>query len=198
MKTPLTPLLILSCLLLPACSGNELVGVHVTLAKDGTGTFTTRALATPEPGRAEADTRGVTWSARASVVASQGTFQRLADVKVGGDNGLRFAATLGGEQPSVRVYVPRGPTAAWIKALVPARAARRTMAKVYDPTGRTREVGDVIRLEIELPSEVVASSVHPAGRGVEADRERRRAFLLLPAASVTEAGEELVWDVTWR
>ena len=97
----------------------------------------------------------------------------------------------------MRVYVPRGPTAEWVKALVPDRTTRRAMAKVYDPTGKTGEVGDVIRLEIEVPAEVVASSVLPGGRGIEADREGQRAFLLLSATSVTEAGDELVWDVTW-
>jgi len=94
--------------------------------------------------------------------------------------------------------LPRGNDATWLTALVPDGATRAKMAKVYDPTGHTREVGDVIRLEIELPGEAVASSVFPNARGVEAGRERRRAYVLLPARTMGEAGEEMVWDVTWR
>lgn len=184
--------------LLTACSGNELVGVHIKLAKDGTGTVTTRSLVEPTaPGPAETAAAGVSWQARASVQAALGTFRQLDDVKLGGD-GLRFKANLGGDQPSIRVYLTRGPGAAWANALIKDQATRRQMAQVYDPSGRTREVGDVIRLELEVPGDVVASSVHPVGRGVEAERERKRAFLLLPARTVLTAGEEMVWDVTWR
>ncbi|MCR9248022.1 MAG: hypothetical protein NXI31_23570 [bacterium] len=198
MRSTCHTLVLVLTLLLTACSGDELVGVHIKLEQDGKGTLTTRALTTPDPGRAEAATKGATFTARASLVASQGQFIRLDDVKLGGANGLRFAAKLGDDQPSVRVYVPRGPEQQWIQALVPDRETRHKMAEVYDPTGKTLEVGNMIRIEIELPGAVVASSVHPAGRGIEADRERKRAFLLLPARSVTEEGEELVWDITWR
>ncbi len=191
--------LLLSLAALTACSGDQLVGVHVTLAEDGAGTITTRALTVPDPARVEAAAGGtVDWQARAAVVASQGRFARLSDVKIGGPTGLRFAATLDGEQPSVRVYVPRGAAQQWVQALVPDAPQRRSLAPVYDPTGRTREVGDTIRLELELPGEVVASSVHPPGRGIEADRERKRAYLLVPAREAIKEGEELVWDVTWR
>lgn len=183
--------------LLVACSGGELVGIHLLLAKDGSGTVTTRSLVQPTAaGPSEAKVEGVSWTARASLVAVQGSFAQLGDVRVG--KGLRFTTRIGEDQPSLRVFVQRGPDAAWLSALVPDETARRAMAKVYDPTGKTREVGDTIRLEIEVPGEVIASAVQPGGRGVEADRERRRAFLLLPARTMAEAGDELVWDVTWR
>jgi len=193
----LTTLLFASLTLL-ACSGNELVGVHIVLQKDGSGTVTTRSLVTPPtPGPAETITQGATWTRRAAIQASQGTFRRLDDLKFG-DGGLRFAANLGGDQPSVRVYLERGADIAWVTSLVQDRATRRKLAKVYDPTGRTREVGDVIRLELELPGEVIASSVLPTARGVEADRERKRAYLLLPARTMLEAGDDMIWDITWR
>ena len=130
MKTPLSALLSFAALLLTACSGNELVGIHVTLKKDGSGTVTTRSLVDPSAaGPAEAQTQAVTWTAHASLVASQGTFPSLSAVKFGGDGGLRFAPSLGGDQPSLRVYVPRGPDAQWHKSLVPGRGARREMAQ---------------------------------------------------------------------
>lgn len=185
-------------LLLGACSSGELVGIHIQLAKDGSGTVTTRSLVEPTAqGPAEARTEGVAWSARASIQSAQGKFQQLNDLKIGA-GGLRFSARLGDDQPHLRVYVQRGPTAEWVKALVPEAATRRAMAKVYDPTGRTEEIGDAVRIEIVAPSEVVASDVNPGGRGVEAAHERKRAYLIVPVKTAVEAGDELVWDVSWR
>ncbi|MBM4059586.1 MAG: hypothetical protein FJ265_00605 [Planctomycetes bacterium] len=185
-------------LLWSACSSGELVGIHVALAKDGSGTVTTRSLVDPAtPSPAEARSQGVTWSARASLHCAQGRFQQLADLKIG-DGGLRFSPRLGDDQPHLRVFVPRGPAVEWVRALVPDQAARRGMAKVYDPTGRTAEIGEAVRIEITVPGEVVASDVHPGGRGVEAAHEKKRAYLIVPVKAALEAGEELVWDVSWR
>jgi hypothetical protein len=191
-------LLLPALLLLSACSGGELVGVHITLAKDGSGTVTTRSLLEPTlPSPAQSRTQGVNWTASASLQCAQGRFQQLGDLKIG-DGGLRFSPRLGDDQPHLRVYVQRGPAVEWVKALVPEQAARRAMAKVYDPTGRTDEIGDAIRLEISLPGEVVTSDVNPTGRGVEAAHERKRAYLVIPVKAALEAGEEMLWDISWR
>lgn len=185
-------------LLLTACSSGELVGIHINLTKDGSGTVTTRSLVEPTaPSPAEARTQGVTWTARASLQCAQGKFQALSDLKVG-DGGLRFSPRLGDDQPHLRVFVQRGPNAEWIKSLVPDQVTRRAMAKVYDPTGRIEEVGEAVRIEIAVPGEVVTSGVQPTGRGVEAAHERKRAYLIVPVKSALEAGEEMVWDITWR
>ena len=191
-------LLLSSLLLLTACSGGELVGIHINLAKDGSGTVTTRSLVTPTaPIPAESRTQGAAWTASASLQCAQGKFQQLADLKVG-DGGLRFSPRLGDDQPHLRVYVPRGPSAEWVKALVPDQDTRRKMAKVYDPTGRTEEIGDAVRIEVSVPGEVVTSGVQPGGRGVEAAHERKRAYLIVPVKTALEAGDEMVWDVSWR
>jgi hypothetical protein len=187
-----------SLLLLCACSGNELVGVHIALAKDGSGVLTTRSLLDPRTASpTEARAQGVTWGARAALHCVQGRFQQLANVRLG-DGGLRFSASLGDEMPRLRTYVQRGVTAEWMRALVPDQVARRAMAKVYDPTGKTNEIGDAIRLEVTLPGDVVSSGVQPSGRGVEATHERNRAYLIVPVKTAQEAGDELIWDVSWR
>ena len=54
------------------------------------------------------------------------------------------------------------------------------------------------RLEVRVPGEVIASGVLPTGRGVEADRDGRKAILLLPTRAVTDDGDDFVWDITWR
>lgn len=181
-----------------ACSGGELVGIHIDLGKDGSGTVTVRSLVeSTTPGPAEARSQGAEWKARASLQCSQGKFQQLQDLKIG-DGGLRFSPRLGEDQPHLRVFVPRGPASEWVKALVPNQTTRRAMAKVYDPTGRTEEIGDLIRIEVTLPTEAITSDVNPGGRGVEAAHERKRAYLLIPVKSALEAGDEWIWDISWR
>ena len=197
MPTRTTLLLFAAFALLPACSGGELVGVHIDLAKDGSGTVTTRALATPEQAaRSEGQATGVKWTARAALVASQGTFAAITDLELGG-GGLRFVPQLDGERPGLRVHLARGPNTPWIDALVPSADSRRSMAKIYDPTGRTAEIADVLRIEIVAPGRIITSGVLPTGRGVEAALENRRAYLLLPVRTAITAGDEFVWDIAW-
>lgn len=189
-----------SCLLLAglcSCSGGELVGVHVKLQKDGKGLVTVRTLMEPTTtGTAESRAQGVSWQSRAGLASAQGTFDQINDLKLG-NGGIRFLAELGDDRPNLRVFLQRGPDAEWVTALVPDQATRQAMAKVYDPTGRTREIGDVLRIEVAVPGEVFASGVRPTGRGIEAAHEGKRAYLLVPVRTALEAGEELEWSFSW-
>lgn len=196
MRHPHQLVLFFALLALSACSGGELVGVHVLLHKDGAGLVTTRALVTPIPGSSEAQAQGVDWQGRAGVACSQGTFRDIELLKLG-DGGIVFDADLADARQNMRVKVKRGPDASWVKALVPDLEARRKMAKIYDPTGRTHEIGDTLRIEVSVPGEVFASGVRPAGRGVEAASEGKRAYLLIPVRTALEAGEDLEWSFSW-
>lgn len=193
-----TPLLLPLLALLASCSPSELVGIHVAVAKDGSATITTRALMdAPSPSPVEVLAKGASWTARAALVHSRGSAKNLAELDLG-DGSIKFTPRLDGEPATLRVTIQRGPNAGWVKALVPARDARRAMANVYDPSGKTREIGDVIRLEIAGPSEANGSSVLPVARGVTADRDGSRAILLIPAQTAAEAGDPLVWDISWK
>lgn len=180
-----------------ACSGGELAGVHVKLQKDGKGVVTVRTLMEPATtGAAESRAQAVTWQSRAGLACAQGQFEQINDLKLG-DGGIRFLAELGDDRPNLRVFLRRGPDAEWVTALVPDQDKRMAMAKVYDPTGRTREIGDVLRIEVSVPGEVFASGVRPSGRGIEAAHEGKRAYLLVPVRTALEAGEELEWSFSW-
>jgi hypothetical protein len=195
---PRVPLGLLLLSVLGACSGNELVGVHVTLQPDGSAIVTTRALVDlPAAAPAAGPGTGVAWQRGGSLVYQQGSATDLAQVRFG-DDSLRFQPRLDGEPKTLRVVVQRGADAGWVKALTPAQATRRALAKVYDPTGKTKEIADQLRLEVQGLSEVVGSSALPAARGVTADREGNRAFLVIPASTALESGPELVWDITWK
>lgn len=194
----LLPLCLLSAALFTACSGSELVGIHVTLAKDGSAVVTTRSLVeAPGPSPLEVLAKGATWTARAALVHSRGETKNLGSLDLA-DGSIQFAPRLDGEPLSLRVTIQRGPNAGWVKALVPNRDTRRAIAPVYDPSGKTREIADLIRLEIAGPSDANGSSVLPVARGVSADRDGSRAVLLIPAQTAAEAGDPLVWDITWK
>lgn len=192
----LLPCSVAALLALASCSDAELVGLHLRLQADGTGTLTTRTLVQPtEPGPAETHTQGVVWLDRATLCFSQGTFQNIGNLKFGeihcgGD-------PQNADRPGLRIFVPRGPDVRWVQALVPNAETRRKLAKVYDPTGKTAELASAVRIELQLPANVIASGVLPTGRGIEADHERNRAWLSIPVQTALEKGDELVWEISW-
>lgn len=192
-------LLFLLCLspLLGSCSGSELVGIHIALEANGSGTLTARALvAPPDAAPAEGRTQGVQWRDRAALLASQGTFADIGQLQFGGIQ--FFGSTRRDQMPRIRVVVPRGPDSVWVKALTPDAEVRRRTAPVYDPTGKTKEIADAIRIEIRFPDTVVSAGVEPRGRGVDAGYERNQAWLIVPVRAALERGEDLVWDVSWK
>lgn len=196
MRTP-SILSILLVSLLSACSGDELVGVHVKLEQSGAGTITTRALMpVAKAVDAETDAKGVHWSLRAGLIASQGQFDQIGAVTLG-DGEVTFSPQLTGDRPGLRVTFQRGPKCKWVAPLAPGKASRKEMAKAYDPTGRTREIGEVLRIEVAAPGEVITSGVLPTGRGVDVDRDGKKAVLLLPVATLLEEGDAFVWDISW-
>lgn len=195
---PRLPLGLLLLSVLCACSGNELVGVYVALQPDGSAIVTTRALVDrPVAAPADGPGTGVAWQRGGSLVYSQGTTTELLQVRFG-DDSLRFQPRLDGEPKALRVIVQRGPDAGWVKALTPEPGIRRALAKVYDPSGKTKAIADQLRLEVQGLTDVVSSSALPAARGVTADRDGNRAFLVIPASTALESGPELVWDITWK
>lgn len=182
--------------LLAACSGSEIVGLHVKLQADGAATITARALVdAPAPGRVEGEGAGVEWSQRAALVYSQGKAAKVEALRFGDD---ALSVTQYPEAKKLTVRLKRSPKAGWVTALVPDRPVRQKLAAVYDPLGKTKEIADTLRLEFELPTAVIGSSVLPSARGVEADRESNRAYLTIPVETARDNGEDLTWDITWQ
>jgi hypothetical protein len=179
-----------------ACSGNEIVGLHLRLQPDGSADLTARALvASPTPSPAEVTGKGVNWGLRAALVHSQGAVAKLADLRFG-DDALQFTPRMDANKLTVRIE--RSATAGWVTALAPDKRTREQLAPVVDPSRKVTEVGDALRIEIELPAAAVGSSVLPSARGVEVGRDGRRAWLSIPVATAREPGEALTWDVTWN
>jgi hypothetical protein len=181
---------------LAACSGNEIVGLHLRLQPDGSADLTARSLsASSTPSPAEVVGTGVNWGLRAALVHTQGSVPKLADLRFG-DDALQFTPRMDANKLTVRIQ--RSATAGWVAALAPDKRTREQLAPVVDPLRKATAVGDVLRLEIELPGATVGSSVLPSARGVEAGRDGRRAWLSIPVDTAREPGEALTWDVTWN
>jgi hypothetical protein len=193
---PLPRLLLWLLPFFAACSGNEIVGLHLRLQQDGSADLTARALvASPTPSPAEVTGKGVNWGLRAALVHSQGAVAKLADLRFG-DDALQFTPRMDANKLTVRIE--RSATAGWVTALAPDKRTREQLAPVVDPSRKVTEVGDALRIEIELPAAAVGSSVLPSARGVEVGRDGRRAWLSIPVATAREPGEALTWDVTWN
>jgi len=193
-------------LCLCACSSGELVGLHVALQADGTATITARALVeSPTPSPAEVVGKGVTWNRRAALVYSQGSVANLKDLSFG-DDSLVVRERLDAQK--LTVMVRPGPTAAWVNCLVPEKSRQQELTTLYDPNDRPKTaggarerpkaLGDMLRLEFVLPADVTGSSVLRTARGVEAGKERNRAYLLIPADTAREKGEAIEWTITWQ
>lgn len=192
----LAPLSFLLFLLLTGCSGGEIVGLHIALQPDGSATVTARALVeSPTPSPAEVLAKNVTWGKRAALVYTQGAVTKISEFTFG-DESLQFVQRLDPTRLTVRIQ--RGDSAGWVKALVPDRQRRRDLALVYDPLGKTKELGDTLRIEFVLPTKVNASDAQPAARGVSYGKEGNRAFLSIPVETALEKGEPLTWDITWN
>lgn len=202
MRTPasLSFLLLTALLSLCSCGGGELVGVHVDLAADGSGTVTLRSLSPAAEAPASAtQTKGAKWNVHAELVSSQGGFAKIGDLDLA-DGDITFAPQLDSDRPGLRVIIKRGAGTRWVSLLTPDRATRQKLAKAYDPTGRTKEIGEILRLEIEAPGKVITSGVLPTGRGVTSDRDGDKAILLLPARTVLDVDSkdgDFVWDISW-
>ena len=192
-------ILVMLLLWTSACSDNDLVGLHIDLREDGSGTLTARSLkATTGPGPTEGAAHGMQWRDRVNLSSSQGSFQDLSKVDFGNGE-VRFAVSENKDMPYLRVTIQRGPELSWVQSLVPIDGEiRRKLARVHDPSGKTKEVADTIHIEVQLPDAVVSSGITPAGRGIEASHERNRAYVLLPVKGLLQPGDELVWDISWK
>jgi hypothetical protein len=188
---------LLLLLALTACTGGEIVGIYIAVQPDGSGTITARALV-ESPAQSPAETaaaKGITWTKRAALVYAQGALGKLDELSFG-DTSLSIESRLDARKITVRLT--RSKDAAWVKALVPEKKVRRDLATVYDPLGKTKEIGDTLRLELDLPGVVNGSSVLPTARGVEAGRDGKRAWLTIPVETALESGDALSWDITWN
>jgi hypothetical protein len=194
----LAVLALLAPLTLGACDESDAVSVHLRLRADFQGTITTSGLvAAAGPNRVESASTGAAFDDRAEVAAASGRFAALNGLKVGdiafaageADEGFRF----------IKVTLPQGAAAQWPNLFVPLdEAARLKAAGALDPSGKSKDVGTSLKIEIELPGAVIGNGVQGKVRGTKFTSEGAIATLIVPVQAARGATEPLVWHLTWQ
>jgi hypothetical protein len=198
MRNPWIPLLFLALISLGGCDETDLVAIRIHLREDLGGTVTTSALAQPSAdGAIQSQSHGASWESRVDVACAAGRFDKLSDLKLAD---LSFTAGEAGQGIYfIKVVLPRGANVQWPRALVPLSSDERTRASAaLDPSGKSKGIGAMIKLEIELPAAVVSSGLTGRTRGTKVTSEAQVATLLVPFETATTEGESMTWHLTWQ
>lgn len=183
---------------LAGCDENDAVSIRIRLREDGSGTLTSSGLLVPpEATRIESVSQGVTYDRRVQVSAATGAFTSLDAVTIGditfkggeGASGFRF----------VTVTIPQGPAAQWPDAFIPLdERTRLDAASALDPSGKSKDVGANLKVEIELPAVVIGNGTTGKVRGTKNTDEGGKAMLVVPIQGARAGGEAVVWHLTWQ
>ena len=196
----LQPLLLLLALplLLTGCDENDAASIKLRLKDDGAGTLTVSNMSVPgEPTRAEMATTGVAYDKRVELAAATGRFGALSGITVSditfsageGEGGFRF----------VKITLPQGPNAQWPNTFIPFdERTRIDAAGALDPSGKAKDVGANLKIELELPAPAIGNGLTGKVRGTKASNEGSTATLVVPIQASRAGGEPLVWHLTWQ
>lgn len=198
MNLRLPGLLLALPLFLSACDENDAVSIKVRLKDDGSGTLTVSGiLLPPAPARVELATKGVAYDKRVEMSAATGRFAALTGISVAdiefksgeGEGGFRY----------VRVTLPQGASSQWPDAFVPFdERTRLDAAGALDPSGKAKDLGSNLKIELELPAPVVGNGATGKVRGTKVSIEGATATLVVPIQPARGASEPLVWHLTWQ
>ena len=87
----------------------------------------------------------------------------------------------------------------WARAFVPLSSdERQRAASALDPSGRTKDVGATLKLEIELPNVIISDGLLGRARGTKSSKEGERATLVVPLEIATTEGDPIIWHLTWQ
>jgi hypothetical protein len=180
-------------LALGACSDSDVIGVYIKVAEDRSGSITTHSLKVPNvAGPAESEIKAVSWSQRANLFSSTGSFQDISDLRIGE---VRFSF----QGKHLQVTLPRGPAVRWYRFFAPDADEQELAALTFDPTGKAKNVGTMVKFDVQVPGEVVSEGVNPKGiRNVSFESDGTNASLWVPLRAMREQGDELTWSVTWK
>jgi hypothetical protein len=196
----LLPLVLVAAAVVPvqSCDETDVVSIRVQLAADGSGTVTTSSLSLPaEGGPAEAALPGVSFTGRAALTCVTGTFADVTRLRVA-DLAFSHGRTADGTT-FLRVTMPRGPDARWVKLMSPAPPEdRQKAAEAFALAGNAKKSGSSIKLVVDLPKPVIAHGIFPRARGTSEAVDDRNAQVTVPVETVLAAGEPLIWQLTWQ
>lgn len=202
-STLLIVLLAVLTVLFPGCDETDATSIRITLNADGSGTVRTSQLLAPESGKATSQSPeglrsvGIDWNAGAAVRVSTGTFGSIDQLALGGMR-CELLASDGGDR-TLRVGLLRGSTARWASGVgIADEQSRRRLAGAIDPEGDSPNLGERVKIVVDLPADAVSSGVSTTMRGMESFIEDDRAVLIVPVSLAVEDGPEIVWFINWQ
>jgi hypothetical protein len=198
MNLRLLSLCLFSLVWLSACDDDDAVSIRIRLRDDGSGTITTSGITVPaDATRVEGSTKGVQYGKRVLVSAAMGRFAALTGVNVAdivftageGEGGFRY----------LNVTIPQGQGAQWPDAFMPLdERTRLDAAAALDPSGKSKDVGANLKIQIEMPAVIVSDGATGKVRGTKNSEEGSTATLVVPIQGSRAATEPLVWHITWQ
>lgn len=184
---------IVTLLALGACSDSDVIGVYINLAENRSGSITTHSLKVPNvAGPAEIEIKAVSWSQRANLFSSAGSFEDISNLRIGE---VRFDV----QGKHLQVTLPRGPEVRWYRFFAPSADEQELAALTFDPTGKAKNVGTIVKFDVQVPGIVISAGVYPQGiRNVSAEYQKANASLWVPLRAMRKEGDELIWSVSWK
>lgn len=179
-----------------SCDGGKGLALRVEVHPDMSGTLTVMRLAAPaDPLAVEGASPNVTWTSRARLECSSGTFAAIDGLTVGD---VRFAYIAANGIARLTVSLPRGPGARWPALLtLPDKTTRDAATRLVDPDQLLGDPGGSIALRLQLPAEVRTDGVRPVTDSLVSKIDGKRADLLVPVKLAATEGEPIVWTLTW-
>ncbi len=182
---------------LAGCDEDNTLSLRLQVRPDLSGTIVASSLALPSgPGAVEEQAVGAAFDRRAELQGATGRFAALTGLKIGD---IQFAGgTPEGGLRWMRVELGMGANARWCDLFLPlSEADRRAAAQAFDPSGSAKDVGKVLKIEVELPSDVIGNGATGKVRGTKNNSDGATATLIVPIAAAREGTEPLVWHLTW-
>lgn len=182
---------------LPGCDDSDASNISITVNNDLSGTIRSTRLAIPEtPSAVQPTSGGVSWDAAAQITTARGEFKALSALTF---EDITFSCETTSRGLNVlRVTLPRGPDAKWVRALTQPSADKRkaTTAAIY-PDQKESRLGSVIAISISLPTAPISHGAAPLIAGISEAVDKNIATLSIRADVATKPGNEIVWDLTW-
>ncbi len=203
-------LCLMAAMTLSACDERDAASLRLDLKADLSGAVVASGLVAPmQPAAVETGTSGggVSWTGRAGVMVSRGSFKKIDDLNIGGitfqtiDAGS--VATTGVLRPRlIKVSIPRGADVKWPALFAGASdderaGAQRVLSTEADGSPNT-DLGTSVKITVSIPGKVISSGIAMRARGLSAEKDATTATLIMPVELAKQPGEPLVWHISWE
>jgi len=201
LSTHVLPVLLAVALAPQGCEEADAVSIRLRLNEDFSGTLTTSTLERPvRVSPLEQNSAGLTWGDHVNLVCSAGAFDAVGEIRL---DEIKFESRIQDDGLNyLKITLPRGPKMSWPRSLVPDNIGneeqRKALARTIDPSGRIRDIGSLIKFEIQLPSGVVAHGVNTRARRLKENASKNTASLVVPMDLALTTGRDIVWHLTWE